>query len=197
MADLYEVLQVHHRAEADVIRAAYRALARKYHPDLGGDQRRMTAINEAWAILGDARLRAAYDAASGWSHAQPPAQHQPRGRESQGREPQAREPQPRESQSGAPHVEAADAATGNGHKSHQPPPPGRQSGTVLDFGRYAGWSLGQLAIHDENYLEWLSRTPIGRPLLAEIKGLLAPKAATAATAQRSVRQLRRRPIWRS
>ncbi len=192
MADLYEVLQVHRRAEADVIRAAYRTLARKYHPDLGGDQRRMIAINEAWAILGDPRLRAAYDAASGWSEAQPRAQHQPQPREPQPRERQA-EPQQR-----APQSESTTAgASSHGHAAYRPPPPGRQSGTVLDFGRYAGWSLGQLAGHDANYLAWLSRTPIGRPLRAEIEGLLAPKTATATAPHRSVRQLRRRPMWRS
>jgi curved DNA-binding protein CbpA len=191
MADLYEVLQVHHRAEADVIRAAYRTLARKYHPDLGGDQRRMAAINEAWAILGDPRLRAAYDAASGWSQARPRAQHQP----------EAREPQSPEAQARGPQAGSAAASSGppsdHGHSAHQPTPPGRQSGTVLDFGRYAGWSLGQLAGHDQNYLEWLSRTPIGRPLRAEIDGLLAPKTPTAPAAHRSVRPPRRRPVWRS
>jgi curved DNA-binding protein CbpA len=182
MADLYEVLQVHRRAEADVIRAAYRTLARKYHPDLGGDQRRMTALNEAWAILGDPRLRSAYDAASGWSETQGRTEHQ-----------QRREAQPR-----APHVESSDAAaTDRGRTTHQPPPPGRQSGTVLDFGRYVGWSLGQLAAHDPNYLEWLSRTPIGRPLRAEIEGLLAPRTPTATVAHRPARQQRRRPLWRS
>ena len=35
MPDYYEVLQVHPRAEEDVVRAAYRTLARKYHPDHG------------------------------------------------------------------------------------------------------------------------------------------------------------------
>jgi curved DNA-binding protein CbpA len=187
VADLYEVLQVHRRAEADVIRAAYRTLARKYHPDLGGDQRRMTAINEAWAILGDPRLRAAYDAASGWSEPQPRPQHHQ----------QAREPQARQAQARGQQAESTGAAAGHGHTAHQPPPPGRQSGTVLDFGRYAGWSLGQLAGHDANYLEWLSRTPIGRPLRAEIEGLLASKASTTTATHRSVRQQRRRPLWRS
>jgi len=32
---------------------------------------------------------------------------------------------------------------------------------VLDFGRYAGWSLGDLARHDPNYLRWLSRHSSG------------------------------------
>jgi curved DNA-binding protein CbpA len=51
--DLYEVLQVDRGAEPEVIRAAYRALARRNHPDFGGDARRMATINEAWNVLGD------------------------------------------------------------------------------------------------------------------------------------------------
>ena len=39
------------------------------------------------------------------------------------------------------------------------PPPGRPSGTVLNFGRYAGWSLGEVARHDIEYIEWLDRAP--------------------------------------
>ena len=50
-----------------------------------------------------------------------------------------------------------------------------QSGTVLDFGRYAGWSLADLARHDPTYLEWLARTMIGRPYQDEIGRLLAPR----------------------
>ena len=53
-----------------------------------------------------------------------------------------------------------------------PPPVGRAYGTVLDFGRYAGWSFGQLAVHDPDYLLWLERTPIGRPMGAEIRATL-------------------------
>jgi hypothetical protein len=54
-------------------------------------------------------------------------------------------------------------------------PPGRPSGSVLDFGRYAGWSLGQIAIADPVYLEWLARTPIGRSFNREIHALLATR----------------------
>ncbi|MGZ8515577.1 MAG: J domain-containing protein, partial [Candidatus Limnocylindrales bacterium] len=68
MADLYEVLQVHRRAELDVIRAAYRALARKHHPDFGGDGARMVAINDAWRVLSDNEARAVYDAQLAKSH---------------------------------------------------------------------------------------------------------------------------------
>jgi curved DNA-binding protein CbpA len=145
MPDFYEVLQVHPRAEAEVIRAAYRTLARRYHPDHGGDARRMIALNDAWDVLGDPARRAAYDA----SLAAPANQRPPAA---------AARP---ESQA----QPAADA-------SHAGPPPGRPSGTVLDFGRYAGWSLGEIARHDKDYLEWLQRATFGRRLRAEIDALL-------------------------
>jgi hypothetical protein len=43
---------------------------------------------------------------------------------------------------------------------------------VLDFGRYRGWSLGEVARVEPGYLEWLDRTPIGRPFKAELDALL-------------------------
>lgn len=52
------------------------------------------------------------------------------------------------------------------------PPPGNASGSVLTFGRYAGWSLGEIARGDLEYIEWLDRTPIGRPYRDEIDGIL-------------------------
>jgi len=61
--DAYEVLQVHQKAELDVIRAAFRTLARKYHSDSGGTGARMASMNEAWAVLGNPESRAAHDAA--------------------------------------------------------------------------------------------------------------------------------------
>jgi hypothetical protein len=52
------------------------------------------------------------------------------------------------------------------------PPPGRPSGTVLNFGRYAGWSLGEVARTDIEYIEWLDRAPIGRNYRQEVDELL-------------------------
>jgi hypothetical protein len=52
------------------------------------------------------------------------------------------------------------------------PPPGRPSGTVLNFGRYAGWSLGEVARNDLEYIEWLDRAPIGRNYRQEIDDIL-------------------------
>jgi hypothetical protein len=51
-------------------------------------------------------------------------------------------------------------------------PPGNPSGSVLNFGRYAGWSLGEVARRDLEYLEWLDRVPIGRPYREEIDAIL-------------------------
>ncbi|HEY4633861.1 MAG TPA: hypothetical protein VIH00_08100, partial [Candidatus Limnocylindrales bacterium] len=48
------------------------------------------------------------------------------------------------------------------------PPPGNPSGSVLNFGRYAGWSIGEVARRDLEYLEWLDRAPIGRQYRDEI-----------------------------
>lgn len=151
MPDWYEVLQVDPKAEQEVVRAAYRVLARKYHPDHGGDPARMIALNDAWDVLGDPARRAAYDAtraaspprpfSSAWAQAasssRPEAPAQP-----------ARDP------------------------THAGPPPGRPSGTVLNFGRYSGWSLGEIARTDIVYLEWLLRSSIGRNVRSEIEQIL-------------------------
>jgi hypothetical protein len=52
------------------------------------------------------------------------------------------------------------------------PPPGNPSGARLTFGRYAGWSLGEIGRTDLEYLEWLDRMPIGRPHQGEIDQIL-------------------------
>lgn len=62
--DYYEILQVSPNAEPEVIKAAYRRLARKYHPDIDKSPEaaeRMKEINAAYDILSDPAKRAAYD----------------------------------------------------------------------------------------------------------------------------------------
>jgi DnaJ-class molecular chaperone len=63
--DPYEVLQVASNADDAVVRAAYRALAQRYHPDIAGPggESRMRDLNAAWEVLGDLEQRAAYDLA--------------------------------------------------------------------------------------------------------------------------------------
>lgn len=63
LEDLYAVLQVHWLADADVIEAAFRRLARKYHPDTGAarDGEQMKRLNAAYAVLRDPMRRKEYD----------------------------------------------------------------------------------------------------------------------------------------
>lgn len=58
----YQVLQVDHRASTDVIKAAYHALMKHIHPDVGGSSDKASEINEAYAILSDPKSRKEYDA---------------------------------------------------------------------------------------------------------------------------------------
>jgi len=151
MADHYQVLQVHPSAELDVIRAAYRALARKHHPDFGGDATIMVAVNSAWHVLSDSESRAAYDAELAKSFKR------------------------RSTDGGVPAPIAGYAPSAMRGRSAS----GADSGSIIDFGRYAGWSVGRLVEHDPDYLEWLARTPIGRRLATEIEAVLAQRAHQA------------------
>lgn len=61
----YETLGLEPKARPAEIKRAYRRLARRYHPDINpGDRRaeeRFKMVNEAYAVLGDAQRRRAYD----------------------------------------------------------------------------------------------------------------------------------------
>ena len=60
MADPYAVLEVSPTATAAEIKAAYRRLVKQHHPDAGGDDQRILALNAAWEVLGDAERRRAH-----------------------------------------------------------------------------------------------------------------------------------------
>lgn len=161
--DAYAILGVAWDADDEAIAAAYRGLARRFHPDVAGDvaTRRMMEINAAFEAirtadrraeyreeLGDWRAAAGQARASGASTGAPPTHADDRGRERL----QWRPPN--------------DGTGGAG------PPPGRPSGSVLGFGRHIGWSLGEIARVDLGYLVWLADKREGRPYLAEIEALL-------------------------
>ena len=217
--DPYKVLQVDSEAEDEVIQAAYRRLARKYHPDLAATPEaaaRMSAINAAWELIGDPAARAAFDRSR---TAKPDTRHggddrapasaakaRPRpGSAAAGVGPGPRRRDPRAPSGGAarePEIVSPDWTSGRssqgggydesmhtaqGHGAAGPPP-GRPSGTVLNFGRYAGWSLGEVARHDLEYIEWLDRAPIGRNYRQEIDEILRTsgrrKSATSEASDR-------------
>ena len=68
---LYDILQVASTASPEVIRAAYRALMEKYHPDKNPGHRRAMAeevsreLNRAYSVLGNPQKRREYDHSHG------------------------------------------------------------------------------------------------------------------------------------
>ena len=188
--DLYKVLQVDSEADPEVIQAAYRRLAQKFHPDLADGPEaaeRMVAINGAWEVLGDPDHRAEYDRQREASRAavetaaqpapvapatsRPATAHRPVG--GAGMPP----PEPvssnwtsgRSNVGGGYDERSMRRPDGEGAAG---PPPGKPSGSLLNFGRYSGWSLGEIARRDLEYLEWLDRMPIGRSYRDEVDLIL-------------------------
>jgi curved DNA-binding protein CbpA len=197
--DPYKILQVDPEAEEEVISAAYRRLARKYHPDVALDAEsaaRMAAINAAWELIGDPVRRAAFDrerlvqAALERSAAEAAARAPATGPRAAATRPPAgdRTPPAEPPRPGTPAPETVSrdwssgrSSVGSGYDASMRtadgegaagPPPGDPSGGVLNFGRYVGWSLGEIARTDLEYIEWLDRTPIGRPYRDEIDAIL-------------------------
>jgi molecular chaperone DnaJ len=62
--DYYEVLGISKSATADEVRAAYRKLARKFHPDVNKApeaQQKFTEMQHAYDVLSDEQKRKTYD----------------------------------------------------------------------------------------------------------------------------------------
>ena len=145
VADPYRVLQVMPTADQEVLSAAFRALARKYHPDRDATQlaaRRMAELNAAWKLVRDPEARSAWDrtqrrAAYGFD--------------------------------GTPRTASVPA-----------PPRSASAGTRLEFGRYSGWALRDLARQDPDYLRWLSRHASGLRYRTEIYQILGRMGTSAA-----------------
>jgi curved DNA-binding protein CbpA len=140
--DPYVVLGVARGSTDETIAAAYRRLARKFHPDTAGEAStaRMMRINAAFDAIRSADRRATLDGTIATAVPKPP-------------DPMRRRP-------------SNDGTGGAG------PPPGRPSGSVLPFGRHLGWSIGEIARVDPGYLDWLSDRREGQPYAKEIDATL-------------------------
>jgi curved DNA-binding protein CbpA len=145
--DYYKVLQVDPAADPEVINAAYRALAKRLHPDHDAAQQhedRMAELNRAYAALRDPERRRAYDAERA---KRPPAPEPPAA------------PPPGGGLSARMNASAREAERDDGS-------------TRLNFGRYAGATLREIARKDREYLQWLSRHSSGIRYRREISQLL-------------------------
>jgi curved DNA-binding protein CbpA len=176
--DPYKTLQVDPAADPEIIQVAYRRLALKYHPDVAVDPataERMSTINAAWELLRDPGRRAAYDRTRADTQRPDPVRHRP---------PQDSPPRPAAGggEPSASNWTSGRSSVGGGYdpatmgrpdaEGSAGPPPGSPSGSVMNFGRYNGWSLGEIARRDIEYIEWLDRMPIGRSYRDELDALL-------------------------
>lgn len=192
--DPYKTLQVDPEAEPDVIQAAYRRLASRYHPDRGGGPEaaeRMVALNRAWEILSVPSRRAALDAELAAERSRDAATvnaaaadvHGTAGGDRPGSSAASATTRgPAADDSSFASFTSGRSAVGGGYDPatmRSPdgtgaagPPPGNPFGPALNFGRYSGWSLGEISRRDPEYLEWLDRMPIGRPYRDDIDSIL-------------------------
>ena len=183
----YQVLMLDPEVDADLLATIYRRLVQRYQSPLdrsGAALQRLQAVEEAYTVLRDPHRRARYD-----------AQLAERMRDEEATAPVVAEraaapvapvarpvPAPAAAPAGAraafsraPVAPQPVTRTAVPVVSRRPSSTRSVQVSVLDFGRYAGWSLRQLAARDPDYLEWLLRSPGGRQYRAEITALLEPR----------------------
>jgi curved DNA-binding protein len=68
--DHYQTLGIGRDADASAIKAAYRKLASKHHPDKGGNSDDFKRVQEAYEVLSNPQKRAQYDNPDPWANAQ-------------------------------------------------------------------------------------------------------------------------------
>ena len=79
---------------------------------------------------------------------------------------------------------AATASRAEGRSRPSTSPASDPRGTVLPYGRYAGWALRDLVRHDPDYLRWLVRHPSGRQFRVEIERMLEQRATSTPSHRR-------------
>ena len=182
--DPHEVLGLKPGAAATAIRAAWRKLAREHHPDLASKD--PAAVRAATRQM--AETNAAYNALHSNGHLVGPARGRPAGPPEPKPSPpvtgrvdtsstfRARNattgPQPRHAGQAPPGPERVDrepprASTPTGplrrgrlrrFRPPAAPPLDVAQSTVIEFGKFHGHTLGEIAGFEPSYIDWLART---------------------------------------
>lgn len=167
--DAYGALRITADAEDFLLEAAYRALARHFHPDgKTPDTSRMAEINRAYDLLRTPERRKRYDRL-----------HRIR--------PMGPGVSPIGSSFSVSKAGESASMAAQAFGGRVPPPttgpaglaePAGDAALTIDFGRYEGWKVKDLAKHDPDYLRWLSRHSSGVRYRNYITQLLPEDAPT-------------------
>jgi curved DNA-binding protein CbpA len=143
----YGQLMLAENADPEIISTVYRKLAQRYHPDIDPSHEAARRMGEINEAY--ATLRDPHNRAKydAWLAARRDRRRNDRLI-----------------------VQSGDLAHGSAG-----PPEGPPRGSIVDFGRYQGWTLGQIKHRDPEFLEWLLRAPAGRSYRAEITQMMAAR----------------------
>ena len=140
----YKQLMLAENADEEIISTVYRKLAQRYHPDVDPTPEAARRMAEINEAYATLRDTAKRKTYDAWL-----ANRRDRRRNDRLI------------------VQAGDIGYGSAGTPVGPP-----QGSVVTFGRYQGWTLGQIKRRDPEFLEWLVRTPSGHRYREEIAQLL-------------------------
>lgn len=132
-------------ADSQIISVVYRKLARRYHPDLDASREAARRMSEINEAYATLRDPEKRREYDAWLASRRDRRRTDRLVRGQG-----------------------DVPYGSAGAPIGPP-----QGSLIDFGRYSGWTLGQIRRHDPDFLEWLVRVPAGRQFRDEIGVMLS------------------------
>lgn len=172
--DPYRVLDVPRDADAATISRAFRKLAKRFHPDRNPSplgRRLMLVVNDAYDTLKSPERRAAYDRsvqnARGGGMLPPTERSSGSASMQSGQGGHASPPPPP-----APIPEPIDGPIRRRAELYRAASEGLAVATGrarrLEWGRYAGRTVAEIAAVDPDYLQWFIRTPLGRSFAADV-----------------------------
>ncbi|HEY7025928.1 MAG TPA: DnaJ domain-containing protein [Candidatus Limnocylindrales bacterium] len=143
----YAMLMLAENADAEIISTVYRKLAQRFHPDVDTSAEAARRMSEINDAYATLRDAEKRRKYDAWLKSR-------RDRRKSDRM----------------IIQQGDLAYGSAGVPDGPP-----AGSLLEFGRYQGWTIGQVRRRDPEYLEWLMRVPIGQRYRDEIGRTLAQR----------------------